>query len=126
MHRTNPPRANVVTLAVMSRAPGWLWLTLTTWMLGCGGAAPAEKAPPRSPTTDYPHPAARSADGQVVGADGVSPEDRMRAGPKVGSGGVTPAARPGGPEPHAPEEECKDGVAPGAKPCKKPEKPAPK
>ena len=95
-------------------------LGLSCCLFACGGGKPAETAPPRSPTTDYPHPATRSADGQVVGADGVAPDDRLRAGPKVGSGGVTPAERPGGPETHAHEEECKDGVGPAGKPCKKP------
>lgn len=106
----------------MSSSPTWTCLALSTWLIACGGSPPAEKAPPRSPTTDYPHPAARTADGQVVGADGTPPEDRLRAGPKVGTGGVTPAERPGGPEPHTHEEECKDGATPSGKPCKKPQK----
>ncbi|MCC6646241.1 MAG: hypothetical protein IT374_11795 [Polyangiaceae bacterium] len=96
-------------------------LALCGSIAGCARPAPAENAPPRSPTTDYPHPAARSADGQVLGADGTPPEDRLRAGPTLGSGGLTPAERPGGAEPQA--EPCKDGVTPAGKPCKPAGKP---
>lgn len=99
----------------MSNQLVWPMLLLSS-LVACGGAKTNETQPPRSPTTDYPHPASRTADGQVVGADGVPPEDRLRAGPKVGSGGVTPAERPGGPE--TPETCSKDGVTPTGKPCK--------
>ncbi|HET9959485.1 MAG TPA: hypothetical protein VFQ61_33570 [Polyangiaceae bacterium] len=52
-------------------------------LLGC--AAPAQETAPRSPTLDYPHPAPRTSDGEVIGADGVDPTDKLRQGPTVGT-----------------------------------------
>jgi len=57
----------------------------------CGGLAAAcgssnPDAPLRSPTLDYrPPPPATAGDGEVVGADGVSPQDRLEEGPSAGS-----------------------------------------
>jgi hypothetical protein len=48
----------------------------------------------RSPTLDYPPPAAETADGRVIGVDGMRPEDKLRTSPGVGLGGLTPAASP--------------------------------
>jgi hypothetical protein len=46
---------------------------------------------PTSPTVDYPDPAVTTADRQVLGVDGVPPEDKLRTSPRVGSSGVVPA-----------------------------------
>jgi len=56
------------------------WLALLT--PACG---PAADAPLRSPSQDYPHPPPTTSDGEVVGADGVAPSDRLQEGPRVGS-----------------------------------------
>jgi hypothetical protein len=48
----------------------------------------------RSPTLDYPPPAAETSDGQVIGADGMRPEHKLATSPKAGNGGLTPAASP--------------------------------
>ena len=58
--------------------------------VGAVSAAPAL----RSPTLDYAPPPQQTADGQVLGVDGVPPEDKLRTSPRVGSGGVTPADSP--------------------------------
>src|SRR5262245_5835203 len=42
-------------------------------------------APPRSPSQDYPPPPPTTSDGQVVGADGVDPADRLKSGARVGT-----------------------------------------
>jgi len=57
------------------------------------GATTAEP-PMRSPTLDYSPPDVESADGQVLGADGMRMEDKLHTSPRVGSGGVTPADVP--------------------------------
>lgn len=45
-------------------------------------AAPQDKeAPLRSPTRDYPHPPPTTSDGEVVGAEGKTPADRLAEGP---------------------------------------------
>jgi hypothetical protein len=48
--------------------------------MGCAGK-PASEQPARSPTLDYPNPSAQTSDGQVVGADGQRPEDKLQTGP---------------------------------------------
>jgi hypothetical protein len=48
--------------------------------------APASSdAPLRSPTRDYPPPPSRTSDGQVVGADNVTPDEKLEQGPRAGS-----------------------------------------
>jgi len=77
----------------MFRASLALFATVAT--SACGGQAP--QAPVRSPTLDYPLPAAQTSDGQVVGADRERPEDKLREGPRAGTTGVVPAEGPGTP-----------------------------
>lgn len=48
----------------------------------------------RSPTLDYPPPATETSDGQIVGADRIRPEHKLRASPQLGIGGLIPAERP--------------------------------
>jgi len=45
------------------------------------GACASQAAPLRSPALDYQAPAARTADGDVVGADRESPSDKLSEGP---------------------------------------------
>jgi hypothetical protein len=61
-------------------------------LAGCGAGAAPE---PRSPSTDYPPAVSETANGEVVGADRVAPEDKLATSPRVGSEGVAAAARPG-------------------------------
>ncbi|HEY6723959.1 MAG TPA: hypothetical protein VI197_08000 [Polyangiaceae bacterium] len=49
-------------------------------LLGCA-AQPARDRPFRSPTRDYPHPPTQTSDGEVVGADRMSPADKLEQGP---------------------------------------------
>ncbi len=44
----------------------------------------ASEAPLRSPSQDYRPPPPSTADGRIVGADGVDPRDRLEEGPAVG------------------------------------------
>jgi hypothetical protein len=64
---------------------------------GCADAG-TTSAPPRSPSLDYPPPAAQTSNGQVVGADQVPPGDKLRQSPRIGPEGPIPSERPGGPE----------------------------
>jgi hypothetical protein len=90
---------------------------------------PAGEGGMRSPTLDYAPPAQTTADGHVVGAEGVRPEDKLRMGPRVGTEGVTPSQSPRtieapGPVPEGPPcnalgmndparpEHCRTGVEP--------------
>lgn len=63
----------------------------------------AGSAPMRSPSLDYAQAPVETADGQILGADGVPPEDKLRQSPRVGSGGVTPADVPATIEKRRPE-----------------------
>jgi hypothetical protein len=75
--------------------PRTISLLLLVTLLGAGCAlGPAGEVPTRSPTLDYPPPPVQTSDGQVLGADGMRVEDKLRTSPRVGSGGVTPAAAP--------------------------------
>jgi hypothetical protein len=56
--------------------------------------APAGEGGMRSPSLDYAPLAQTTADGQVVGADGVRPEDELRMSPRVGTDGVSPSQSP--------------------------------
>jgi hypothetical protein len=62
----------------------------------CGGSGNDKVL--RSPSLDYPPPAAQTSDGEIVGADRMPPGDKLQEGPRAGSPGVTPAAGPGGTE----------------------------
>ncbi len=64
----------------------------------------------RSPTLDYPPPPVQTADGQVLGADGMRVEDKLHTSPRVGSGGVTPAEVPASIEKLRPESEPKEAA----------------
>lgn len=61
----------------------------------CGGPG----AGARSPSNDYPPPAAETSDGEVVGADRVPPNQKLAESPKLGSEGMKPAATPATAEP---------------------------
>jgi hypothetical protein len=61
----------VVTLVALSAA------------VACGGTQ--AEAPLRSPSQDYRPPPPNTADGKVVGADGVPPGDRLEEGAQVGT-----------------------------------------
>jgi hypothetical protein len=66
----------------------------------------------RSPTLDYPLPEVQTADGHVLGADGMRVEDKLRTSPRVGSEGLTPADVPALIERdhHAPYDEIEDPI----------------
>lgn len=51
------------------------------FLIGCATTQSANDRPYRSPTRDYPHPPAQTSDGEVVGADRVSPADKLEQGP---------------------------------------------
>ena len=64
---------------------------MATMALGCGAPATA----PKSPTNDAEPPATTTGNGEVMGADGVSPAQKMEQGPKIDShDGVQPAPKP--------------------------------
>ncbi len=60
----------------------------------CAAGPSAGESPMRSPTLDYPDPAVETADGRVLGADGVRVEDKLRSGPRIGTEGVVPSEGP--------------------------------
>src|ERR1700678_2609018 len=69
-----------------------LFLPLLLGLLGtaCAAVGPSQgEAPMRSPTLDYPEPPVQTANGRVLGADGMRPEDKLRTSPRLGSGGFT-------------------------------------
>ncbi|HVU04557.1 MAG TPA: hypothetical protein VHE30_22520 [Polyangiaceae bacterium] len=68
-------------------------------LVACGGSG---EAPPRSPSTDYVEPQARTSNGEVVGADREPPGDKLAESPRIGSGGITPASTPPHGEPNTP------------------------
>jgi hypothetical protein len=91
----------------------------------CGGQN-ADSAV-RSPTLDYPLPPSQTSDGEVVGADGVRPDDKLAEGVHAGTHGVSPSAGPGAPpetsNPEAKPRPCAEiGLedASGQSRCKKP------
>jgi hypothetical protein len=68
-------------------------VTLSALLAACGSAA----NPPQSPNNDARSPATTTSDGKVIGADGVSPAQKLEEGPKLDSrDGIKPAARPPG------------------------------
>lgn len=58
-----------------------LWAALL--VAACAG--PNNETSLRSPTRDYPPPPPRDVDGRVMGADNISPEDRLEQGARVGT-----------------------------------------
>ena len=72
-------------------APCSVIVSVALLLAACG--APA--SPPQSPTNDVQPPATTTGDGQVVGADGVPPAQKLEEGPSLDSrDGVKPAATP--------------------------------
>ncbi len=105
--------------------PSFMLFAIVTCACGSGGQKSA--GPVRSPTLDYPPPAAWTAsDGQVVGADRQAPADKLRNGAEVGTAGVVPSETPGGPPEQSSEQKptpCSDiGLVDeaGKSKCKKP------
>jgi hypothetical protein len=79
----------------------------------CAAFGSSQGEPPmRSPTLDYPEPPVETADGQILGADGMRVEDKLRTSPRIGSGGVTPAEAPASIEKRRPEpaSEAEDPI----------------
>lgn len=68
-----------------------LSLALTTLVLACGSPS----NPPQSPTNDVRPPTTTTGDGKVLGADEVSPAQKLEQGPQLHSNeGLKPAATP--------------------------------
>lgn len=66
-------------------------VTLTVLLAACG--APAN--PPQSPINDHQPPSTSPGDGKMIGADNVSPAQKLEEGPKLDSrDGVKPATAP--------------------------------
>jgi hypothetical protein len=66
-------------------------LTLGSVLAACGSPA----SPPQSPTNDAQPPATSPGDGKVIGADQVSPAQKLEQGPTLDSrDGVEPAQTP--------------------------------
>lgn len=76
----------------MTRTPLLLAaVTLATLLAACGSPA----TPPQSPNNDVQPPATTTGDGKVMGADQVSPAQKLQEGPKLDSrDGVQPATTP--------------------------------
>jgi hypothetical protein len=92
-----------------------LFLPLLLGLLGpaCAAVGPSQgEAPMRSPTLDYPEPPVQTANGRVLGADGMRVEDKLRTSPRLGSGGFTPAEAPASIEKRRPEpvDETEDPI----------------
>jgi hypothetical protein len=79
------------------------FLPLGLALTACAVGPSSGDAPMRSPTLDYREPAVTTADGQVLGVDGVPPDDTLRRSPRVGSEGVLPADAPATLEGRAPQ-----------------------
>jgi hypothetical protein len=59
------------------------------------GACSSPSSPPKSPTNDVQPPATTTGNGEVMGADRVSPAQKLEEGVKVDSHeGIKPAAQP--------------------------------
>jgi hypothetical protein len=60
--------------------------------VACGPSSPS-----KSPTNDVNPPTTNTGDGEVMGADRVSPGEKLDTGPKLDSSkGLEPAPKPGG------------------------------
>ena len=71
----------------------WLALIGAAWLLGC--RAPQPPTNPPSPTRDHQPPSTDPGDGDVIGADGVPPAQKLEESPKIDSEkGPVPAERP--------------------------------
>ena len=75
----------------MSQQRVWFF-GLVIFLGACGNAA--GDPPLRSPSLDYQAPAARTADGDVVGADKMSPSDKLNSGPTNATPAPGPAEKP--------------------------------
>ncbi len=64
----------------------WSGCLLSIAFLG-SACASKEKPLTRSPSLDYRTDQPRTADGRVIGADGIDPKDRLTASAKAGSEG---------------------------------------
>ena len=74
------------------RANRWLSALALAALLG---ACAAPQTGPVAPTNDHQPPATTTGDGEVMGADRVSPAQKLEEGPKLDSDqGVVPAERP--------------------------------
>jgi hypothetical protein len=73
----------------MANAPAWLkLLAMAVLVAGCGGEEGKRRPLTRSPSQDYRPDEPRTADGRPLGADGVNPADRVKAG--ATTGGLAP------------------------------------
>ena len=76
----------------MTSTPISRWLLAA--LLGLGACAP--RSPAQPPTNDTQPPATDPGSGDVMGADNVSPAQKLEEGPKIDSGeGIKPAETPG-------------------------------
>lgn len=60
----------------------------------CMAGPSTDRPAMRSPTLDYPLPPTQTSDGQVLGADRIPPQDKLRTSPRLGSEGLTPSQGP--------------------------------
>lgn len=75
----------------MTRTQTSMAVTLVALLAACG--APGK--PPQSPVNDTQPPSTSPGDGKVIGADGMSPSQKLEEGPTLGSqDGIKPAATP--------------------------------
>jgi hypothetical protein len=61
-------------------------------LLSC--RAPQPPTTPPSPTRDHSPPSTDPGDGEIIGADRVSPAQKLDEGPKVTGEGMKPADQP--------------------------------
>ncbi len=67
-------------------------LLLPLLALACGPSSPS-----KSPTNDVTPPTTNTGDGEVMGADRVSPAQKLEQGPQLNtSEGLKPAPKPAG------------------------------
>jgi hypothetical protein len=72
---------------------GTLGIGLTQLVLGA--CALPSSSPPKSPTNDVQPPTTTTGNGEIMGADHVSPGQKLEEGVKIDSkDGVKPAAQP--------------------------------
>jgi hypothetical protein len=70
-------------------------ITLCAFAALLGACGPSPASPPKSPTNDVEPPATTTGNGEIMGADRVSPGQKLQEGIKVDSqDGVQPAAEP--------------------------------
>jgi protein-disulfide isomerase len=70
-------------------------LILACALVALLGACGTPSNPPQSPTNDQQPPSTTTGNGEVIGADGVAPAQKLQEGVQVDSqDGVKPAAQP--------------------------------